>query len=360
LQYFCNILEAFMASITYNHHLKQWHIRWHITCPSTKKIESGSKLLPKGSTRCDADSYATNIVNREKLIKLGQTNTADSITEAYQKFQLHIARHTARTQQHYIACLNAFVASLANDITSTRHLNASNIQDHVNHLLATGISNRTVNARLTAVKSFCKFISNYYGCPNPAADVKMLPEDPPIQRFLSEAEYASILLVASPCFRDRVIFIANTGLRISEFCNLRWCDINGDSLTITGKGRKRRIVPLNAAALDVLKRQKTYPNILDAIFISKSTRPDDAGKTIRLTRHAVSLQCAKYAKRANIPCFGPHALRHYFATQLLVKGVHIALVARLLGHSSIKTTEQIYIHILPKHLAGLTDCLLNF
>jgi site-specific recombinase XerD len=303
-------MEVIMASVKFINHLKQWSVRWHITDPLTKKIEGGSKLLPKGCTRFDADSYAAGIAAREKLIKLGQIKTADSIAEAYQKFQLHIMRHTARTQQHYKACLTAFLASLASNIVSTRHLTASIIHDHVSSLLAAGLRNRTVNARLTAVKSFCKFISRYYGYRNVAADVSMLPEDPPVQRFLSEIEYASILKVASPCFRDRALFIANTGLRISEFCNLRWSDTNGNSLTITGKGRKRRTVPLNAAALDVLKRQvpPQVTNNTNPVFTSMSSQPQDAGKVIQLKRGAVSLQCVKYAKKANIPCCGPHSI----------------------------------------------------
>jgi len=52
-----------------------------------------------------------------------------------------------------------------------------------------------------------------------------------------------------------------------------------------------------------------------------------------------------------------YAIRHYFATELIRKGVGIYKVSRILGHSSVKTTESIYIHLVPIDLLGLTDCL---
>jgi len=60
---------------------------------------------------------------------------------------------------------------------------------------------------------------------------------------------------------------------------------------------------------------------------------------------------------AGIERFGPHAIRHFFATRLMRQGVPLAKISKILGHASIKTTEQIYIHWLPKDVLGLTDCL---
>lgn len=67
--------------------------------------------------------------------------------------------------------------------------------------------------------------------------------------------------------------------------------------------------------------------------------------------------CRRISKNASIIRFGSHALRHYFATQLIRKGVSIYKVSRLLGHSSVQTTESIYIHLLPLDLLGTTDVL---
>ena len=105
------------------------------------------------------------------------------------------------------------------------------------------------------------------------------------------------------------------------------------TVTISGKGRKRRTIPVNQTARDVL------PVLQPA------------------SRNALWLQCNRLACRAGVRSFGPHSLRHYFATQLLLLGVPIAKVSKLLGHRSIRTTERCYSHILPDDLANCTDVL---
>jgi site-specific recombinase XerD len=105
-------------------------------------------------------------------------------------------------------------------------------------------------------------------------------------------------------------------------------------LTVNGKGRKRRFVPLNTTALETVQT---------AIQFSKS-------------RHAFYQVCLKLAKTSGCLPFGPHSLRHYFATQCLAKGVEIHRLSKILGHSSVAVTERYY-HFSPEHLAGLTDCL---
>ena len=115
--------------------------------------------------------------------------------------------------------------------------------------------------------------------------------------------------------------------------------VRGATLTITGKGRKRRHIPLNPTCLEILKRHSDLTHF-------------------RVSRSVFYHQAAKYAKKAKIPCCGPHSFRHYFATQLLLKGVPIKKVSILLGHKSVQTTEKTYAHILPADLQGATDCLI--
>jgi integrase len=55
--------------------------------------------------------------------------------------------------------------------------------------------------------------------------------------------------------------------------------------------------------------------------------------------------------------FGAHAVRHYFATQLIRKGVNIYKVSKILGHSSVQITESTYVHLMPVDLLGITDVL---
>jgi site-specific recombinase XerD len=231
--------------------------------------------------------------------------------------------------------MDRFLEALPKSVLRIQQLAAAHINEYLYQLRDQGCKNRTLNAHLTAIKSFCRFYASRYKIANPASEVKPLIEDPPDARFLSPGEFKKIMAIASPLSRDRLLFLAHTGLRAAEFHTLRPNAISPDltTLTVTGKGRKKRSIPLNRTAREILPRiRPASPN-------------------------ALWLQCNRLAARADIPQFGPHAMRHWFATQLLLKGCPIAKVSKLLGHASIRTTERAYAHILPSDLANATDVL---
>jgi site-specific recombinase XerD len=232
--------------------------------------------------------------------------------------------------------IDRFVKSAPGSIIRIHQLESGHIQEYLYQLRDQGFKNRTLNAHLTAIKSFCKFYSKRFRIANPGSEITLLSEDPPNSRFLTEKEYNKVLSLASQLARDRIVFLANTGLRASEFASLRPSSYNHNqsSITITGKGRKQRTIPLNHSARDVLTRL-----------------------TCPATPNALWLQFSRLSVKADIPKFGPHALRHYFATQLILKGVPIAIVSKLLGHASTKTTESCYAHILHDDLRHVTDVL---
>ena len=106
-------------------------------------------------------------------------------------------------------------------------------------------------------------------------------------------------------------------------------------ITIIGKGSKRRVVPLN----------DTCRKCLALIFAKK------------YTRYSLSWLCRKLSRKAEIPLFGPHALRHRAITQLIKRGVPIAIVSRIAGHSSPVITMKTYCHLTEPDFLGVTDVL---
>lgn len=233
-----------------------------------------------------------------------------------------------------------------------RPLDREAIKDFLYDILERGLSKRYFNLHLTVIKSYCKWLfqDEDEKKKNPAASVKMIKEDPPDSRFLSEEEYRKVLAVAQGIDRDIITFLCNTGLRVTEFNSLKWQDITPDMsfVTVIGKGNKRRVVPLNDTCREILQRHK-----------ASNGNGDGKLPITRRTRHAVTRICIKLGKKAGIPRFGPHACRHYFATQLLLRGVAIQMVAKLLGHASVKLTEKVYLHLVPMDLLGLTDVLVD-
>ena len=206
---------------------------------------------------------------------------------------------------------------------------------------------------MCAIKSLCKYIHENYGIDNPADGIKKLKEDPPEVYFINQKEYDAVLGDSADLIKPWIVFLANTGLRATEFCSLKWknCNLDRRTITIVGKGRKRRTVGLNAAAMEVLKQMMDGRKVkaTDAVFLA----PDDT----LLTRFALSIRICKAFRNAGLSGGGPHAFRHFFATQLLLRGVPIIKVSILLGHSTISTTQRHYAHILSDDLTGVTDVL---
>lgn len=259
-------------------------------------------------------------------------------------------RFTKRTQEHYRYVIGRFVESLPKEVVSIAQLHNRYIESYISTVIS-NYTNRTGNGHLTPLKSFHRWLARQYDLPNYGAKVDMLHEDPPgpRQRFLTSEEYQKVLAACNEFHADVIRFIANTGVRATEFAELTWRDISEDAKMLTvrnGKGRKRRYIPLNSICRDILSK---YPR-------ESGEQPLGLVKNVR-RRNSVTQVVERAAKRAGIGSCGTHALRHYFATELLKHGVPISFVSKLLGHKSIQTTEQIYIHFQPSFLLGVTDCL---
>ena len=117
-------------------------------------------------------------------------------------------------------------------------------------------------------------------------------------------------------------------------------------IRIFGKGRKQRVVPLNHTCRQILEQYKG----------------DNGDGTIPIAQRYPSKEglywmCRKINRNAKLEPFGLHAFRHFFATKLIRKGVSLIKVSKILGHSSVKTTEKVYCHLIPIDLIGETDCL---
>ena len=148
--------------------------------------------------------------------------------------------------------------------------------------------------------------------------------------------------------RDRALLelLYGCGLRASEACSLRLADLDLErqSVRVTGKGERQRVVPLGSAAAAALRRyiDRTGPRRPgDPVFVSVRGRPLHPSDV----RRAVRAELAD----AGLPQRSPHALRHTFATHLLEQGADLRSIQHLLGHASVGTT-QVYTHVSVRHL----------
>ena len=199
----------------------------------------------------------------------------------------------------------------------------------------------TYNVNLAALKSFFAWAADFYQFPDPTIRLKSRkPDTLPDSRFVNENEYRAVYGFHG-YGRDIAVFLGNTGLRAAEFLGYRKEHIAGQVLTVLGKGRKVRKVPLNQTAWQILNRYDF------ALNLKKNKQ--------YLTYTNLRYRMEHLAKMLNLQKFGPHSFRHYFATTLINRGANIADVSKLLGHSNISITVATYYHPQSLDCVGLLD-----
>jgi site-specific recombinase XerD len=137
----------------------------------------------------------------------------------------------------------------------------------------------------------------------------------------------------------------SSGLRLSELAalNVEDVDLYTESVRVLGKGRKERVCPIGAPALEAIQKYRSLANVHSgALFINKSRG--------RISPRSIWLILKRYLRHTSIPIsISPHKLRHSFATHLLDRGADLRSVQALLGHASLSTT-QIYTHVTVERL----------
>jgi len=156
--------------------------------------------------------------------------------------------------------------------------------------------------------------------------------------------------------RDRAMLelMYSSGLRLSELVALNMDEVDLDDaiVGVTGKGNKRRYVPIGRYAVDALNR---WLQIRGGLASSEETALFVSRRGKRLGARAVQERLRQWAIRQGLPTHvHPHMLRHSFASHLLESSGDLRAVQELLGHADIRTT-QVYTHLDFQHLAKVYD-----
>jgi len=213
---------------------------------------------------------------------------------------------------------------------------------------------RSRNARLAAIHCFMRYASQREpGCLTLANQALAIPnkrQSRPLLGYLTSTEVQAILQATAPDTfsgrRDRLLFqlLYNTGARASEIVALNRQDLLAGScqtVTLHGKGRKQRTVPLWSKTSRQLRRWL-------AQLPTEPSTPVFANRFgARLSRFGLDKQLVEAARKAALVCpslrgrrISPHVLRHTTAMHLLQAGVDITAIALWLGHESPVTTHQ--------------------
>ncbi|MGE4044722.1 MAG: tyrosine recombinase XerC [Acetobacteraceae bacterium] len=281
--------------------------------------------------------------------------TGEEARTAFLAWFGHERRAATLTLEAYGADLALFLGFLTNhlgdepDLAALGALRQADFRAWLASMATDGVGNSTRARRLSAVRSFFRFLARHHGVDNPAIRLMATPRaNAPVPRALTAPDARTVTEdigemtdTAALQARDTALFtlLYGCGLRINEALSLDVRDVPKAAdgmLRVTGKGSKQRIVPLLPAVRQALAawlalhpdRQPGSP-----LFVGVRGRrldPAVAQRTLRQFRRLNGLP--EHAT--------PHALRHSFATHLLAGGADLRAIQDLLGHASLSTTQR--------------------
>ena len=276
--------------------------------------------------------------------------TKADLLEAWRDHLANGKRRSAHTVRAYLAAASRLIDhSHSESWPAVAGLTTGALRLHMAARRAEGIGNVSAARELSAIKSFMAFAAAQAGVPD-AAPPRM--RGPRVKKGLprpvtpDEATNLAEMVDANAATgwigaRDRAVLLLlyGAGLRIAEALSLTGADLPlGETLLVTGKGGKQRMVPMIPAVRDAVSdyvRQSPWPMApADPVFRGAKGGALGQGmvqKAMAQARIALGLP----------PTATPHALRHSFATHLLGAGADLRSLQELLGHASLGST-QIY------------------
>lgn len=269
----------------------------------------------------------------------------------YLLLEKNYSQHTVTA---YINDIGFFESFLSNEFEDDNLLliNYNQIRSWIVSLSDDGISNASINRKVSSLKSFYKFLLKTKQIDtSPLLKHKALKVPKKIQIPFSEKELDMVLnqIIYKEGFeglRDKLIvdLFYTTGVRRTELINLKIqnVDLSNKTIKVIGKRNKERIIPILTIIEEQIKKYLSERSSIQEVkeseyffLLSNGVKLNDSF-VYRLINYYFSNVSEKVKK-------SPHILRHTFATHLLNNGADINSVKELLGHSSLAST-QVYTH----------------
>ncbi len=278
----------------------------------------------------------------------------------------NVSDHTIRNYSIDLSDFKNFTArstdkkNLKKDLSLER-LNKWHIRNYLSYLHENKKKTRTIMRRVSSLRSFFRYaMKEKIITVNPIEDIESPKREKALPNALSYEQVVHLFNIPDIStylgFRDRVIMelFYSSGLRLSELVQLNRDDFDEENLLISvfGKGKKQRVVPITKTAKDWIinylkhdsRHKKTTENKEQkdkkAIFLNKWGD--------RITVRSIDRNFKRYLALSGLPNnITPHTIRHTIATHWLENGMDLKTIQMLLGHTSLATTT-IYTHVSTK------------
>ena len=283
--------------------------------------------------------------------------------------------YTRRNYQQALRELSAWHQETRGAPPDWRRLERDDFRAYLRFLGRSGLGRAAIQLRFSALRTFYRFLVRRGVVERtPIRNLQLPRLAKRLPKFLTADQVIALLNApmrelelrrknqdtppdALPFLRDAALLetLYSCGLRVGELCGLQAGDIDwaGQQLRVRGKGRKERLAPIGAPALEAIR-----------LYWSRLDPPPAAGEPVFLTDpvrrrpiypRLVQLRLKRYLELAGLdPSLTPHKLRHSFATHLLDAGADLRSVQELLGHAHLVTT-QVYTHVTTDRLKQAYD-----
>ena len=290
---------------------------------------------------------------------------ADEFRAWIEKYLAHLgserrlSRHTVVNYRRDLTALIAFCDK--QDVSAWRQLDSFHIRQFAAADNRAGLAPRSIQRRLSAVRSFFRYlIREGLLDANPAADVPAPRGPKRLPKTLDADQMGRLLELPQTdplAVRDWAMMelLYSSGLRLAELVGLDIgaVDLADGTVRVTGKGNKTRVVPVGSHARTAIAKwlkqrgHLTRLNTDQALFLG--------ARGNRISPRSVQSRVQLWARRQGLAqSVSPHLFRHSFASHLLESSGDLRGVQELLGHADISTT-QIYTHLDFQHLARIYD-----
>lgn len=266
-------------------------------------------------------------------------------------FIQHEKRGSAHTITAYKNDLITFEEYISKEfVIQLTEVNYQMIRSWIVQLMENDISAKSVNRKISSLKSFYKFLVRKEVIKiNPLNRVispkipKRLPnfvEEKRMDNLFSQVQFKDDFEGKQDKLMLEIFY--STGMRLSELINISKSNINNSSIKVLGKGNKQRIIPLTERVVSLISELKQSMKLLniepenDLLFVSTKGKKLNPKFVYNKVNYYLG-QVTSMDKKS------PHVLRHTFATHLLNNGADINAIKELLGHSSLAAT-QVYTH----------------
>ena len=257
--------------------------------------------------------------------------------------------HTVTAYKNDLVSFRDFLETEFNQ-ENLAEVHYNQIRSWIVSLVDLKISNRTINRKVSSLKSFYKFLQKTHQLKiNPLSKHRALKVEKKIQVPFNSKEINDVIKKIEvdddfTSIRNKLVveLFYSTGIRRIELINIKERDISLSDRTIKvlGKRSKERFVPLLGSVIQTLTKyldlKKEFSKDLEELFITEKGNKIYETLVYRIINSYFSSVSSKEKK-------SPHILRHSFATHLLNKGADLNSVKELLGHSSLAST-QVYTH----------------